>query len=647
MKFGNIEYLYLLWILPAMILAAVYAFRKKDQLLRMFADRELWDRLMPEVHRRRQVTKLLLLLAGVSLLLTALLSPRWGFHWQEIHRRGVDILVAVDVSESMLAEDIKPNRLERAKREITDLVNMLEGDRIGLIAFAGSAFLECPLTLDHGAFKMFLDYLDTDLIPVPGTDVGKAIQTAIKSFVPGRRASKALILITDGEDHPKEAERMAEDAKKKGIRIFPVGIGSEQGAPIPVQDGSGGFKKDRNGQVVLTKLDETSLQKIALLTGGNYVRSVTGDMDLKKIYEEVREKMEAGELQSTKRRRWEERFQWFLFGSLLLVTLEALLPERKRLSKRNAGHAGRILPTTRMFTFLPALCTILALSAGPVAAESAYEKIRQGEEAYGEERYDEALKEFLDAQVENPEDPLLQYNIGEAHYRMNSFTEAEAAFQSAANSGDPVLEEKSFYNLGNCAYRQGKLEEAVAYYQKALELTPEDEDARFNLEFVREEIKRRINESKEREEQQQQQQQQNQSCPNPQQQAGSDSSQEKQQQEQQSSPKEEQGGEKEKQQGAEKEENQASQRPQQQAGQQQEREGDQQPRQAQGTQKTEEQEASQAAAGQQQREGTGARMTPEEAERWLNTLDEEQKELAKKQIQKALGQGRYRPGKDW
>ena len=225
MNFAALECLYLLWILPAMLLLAVYSFRKKDQLLRLFADTELWDRLMPDVHRRRQTFKFLLLLAAVALLLTSLLRPRWGFHWEEIKRKGVDIIVAVDVSESMLAEDIQPNRLERAKREITDLVGMLQGDRVGLVAFAGAAFLECPLTLDYGAFRIFLDYLDTELIPVPGTAVGEAIQTAIRSFSTERRASKAIILITDGEDHPGEAEKAAEAAKEKGIRIFTIGVG--------------------------------------------------------------------------------------------------------------------------------------------------------------------------------------------------------------------------------------------------------------------------------------------------------------------------------------------------------------------------------------------------------------------------------------
>ncbi len=638
MKFESLEYLYLVWILPAMLLLAVYSFRKKDQLLATFVDRQLWDRLMPGVNRRRQVLKFVLLLAGVSLLLTAFLRPRWGFHWEEIQRRGVDIIVAVDVSESMLAEDIKPNRLERAKREITDLVSLLEGDRIGLIAFSGSSFLECPLTLDHSAFKMFLDYLDTDLIPVPGTDVGSAVQTAIESFVPGRRASRALILITDGEDHPKEAEKIAEEAKKKGIRIFTVGVGSEQGAPIPLQDGPGGFKKDRKGQVIMTRLDEVTLQKIALVTGGNYVRSVTGDMDLKKIYEEIREKMEEGELQSTKRRRWEERFQWFLFGSILLFTLEALLPERRRPGGvKGSSRASRPSLLTRLpILLLGGALFAHCISPGPAGAESLYAKINKAEKAYDQEQYEKALQAFLDAQVERPEDPLLQYNIAEAHYRMRNYQDAEASFLSATTGGEPVLEERSLYNLGNCAYRQGKLEDAVAYYQQALEIDPEDQDARFNLEFVREEIKRRINEAKEREEQQQQQQ--NQSCPNPQQQTGQDGSREKRedggQQEQQGNRGEDQGTEQEQQKAA---------GSQQQPG--QEPTGGETPSpMAQGSM---DQDASESAAQEGAAQARGAQMTQEEAERWLNTLDEEQKELAKKQIQKVMGQGRNRPAKDW
>ncbi len=610
MNFAALEYLYLFWILPAMVLLAIYSFRKKDQLLRLFADTELWDRLMPHVHRRRQTFKFLLLLAAVGLLLTSFLRPRWGFHWEEIKRKGVDLLVAIDVSESMLAEDIQPNRLERAKREITDLVGMLQGDRVGLVAFAGAAFLECPLTLDYGSFRIFLDYLDTELIPVPGTAIGEAIQTAIRSFSTERRASKALILITDGEDHPGEAEKAAKAAKEKGIRIFTIGIGSEHGAPIPLRGGKGDFKKDRKGQVVISKLRETALQKIALATGGSYVRSVSGDLDLKKIYEEeIRGKMEAGELKSTKKRRWEERFQWFLFGSILLLAFEAILPDRRRPPARRAERLRFASRKQAVWVSLLGLGLLCSLTRS-AEAESVYGKMKKAEESYEQEAYAEALEGFLDAQVERPEDIHLKYNIGITQYRMRGFGEAEEAFWAAANAGDPELKQQAFYNLGNSAYRQGKLEEAVAHYKQALDLDPEDEDARFNLEFVREEIKRRLNEAQEREKKEQEKREEGETCKQPQPQQG-----EKQQEESQGN--------------------------RQETAQQPEPTRQESPRQPEQGQERED------SAGARQQAGAAREMSPEEAERWLNTLDEEQKEMARKQVQKALGRSHRIPDKDW
>jgi len=330
MKFGNLNYLFLLWIVPVLVVFYLYAFRKRDKLLQLFCGKELVGELVPDFKRSRRGIKALLMLLSIIFGIVALTQPQWGFHWEEIKRVGVDIIVAIDVSESMLAEDVKPNRLERAKREIFDLIEMLEGDRVGLIAFAGTSFVQCPLTLDYGACKMFLDYIDTDLIPVPGTAIADVIRTAIKSFSKRERKSKALILITDGEDHEGEPIEAAKEAKKEGIKIFPIGVGQEGGAPIPLKDGSGGFKKDRQGDMVITHLDETILQKIALETGGSYVRSVTGDMDLDKIYREgIQQHIEQKQLKSTRKRRWEQRFQWFIVLTLLFICTEFFVSERK------------------------------------------------------------------------------------------------------------------------------------------------------------------------------------------------------------------------------------------------------------------------------------------------------------------------------
>jgi len=331
MRFGNLNYFFLLWIIPLLIAFYVYAFRSRDRLLAVFCGQKLQPVLLPDRQRGRRAIKAFLILGGITLGIFALTRPQWGFHWEDIKRVGVDIMVAIDVSESMLAEDVKPSRLERAKREVYDLIHMMEGDRIGLIAFAGTSFVQCPLTLDYGACKMFLDYIEPDLIPVPGTALADAIRNAIKSFNTKERKSKVLILITDGEDHEGAPLEAAREAKQEGIKIFTIGVGQDGGAPIPLRDGSGGFKKDRRGDMIITHLDEATLQKIALETEGSYVRSVTGDMDLDKIYKvDIKQHIEGKELSSTRQRRWEQRFQWFVCAALLLIAGEFFISERRK-----------------------------------------------------------------------------------------------------------------------------------------------------------------------------------------------------------------------------------------------------------------------------------------------------------------------------
>jgi Ca-activated chloride channel family protein len=268
-------------------------------------------------------------MATVFWILVALCRPQYGFQWEEVKRKGVDILVAMDVSSSMLAKDVDPNRLERARREVIDLLALLQGDRIGLIAFAGIPYLQCPLTLDYGAMELFMNYLDTDLIPVPGTAIADAIRLATDVFQKRQSKTKALILITDGEDHGGDPVAAAKEAKRSGVKIFTIGIGKEGGAPIPAASG-GGFRKDQQGNLILTKLDEKTLKEVALETDGAYVRSVTGDLDLEKIYlQEIRQGMEHVELKSSRRKRWEERFQWPLGFAMLFLFLEPFIPVRK------------------------------------------------------------------------------------------------------------------------------------------------------------------------------------------------------------------------------------------------------------------------------------------------------------------------------
>ena len=332
-KVGSTESLWLLWLVPATLAFYVYAFRTKTRLLRRFASAEMLERLTAGVSRPRQYFKAALVLLGLLAAVLSLAELKYGFAWEEITREGVDIVVALDVSDSMLVEDAESGgdlpRLERAKREIADLLRLMEGDRIGLVAFAGAAFVECPLTLDYGAAEIFLDAIDTELIPVKGTAIGDAIRTSVEAFEGSSHQSKAIILITDGEDHSGTALKAAEEAKLAGIRIFAIGIGRDEGSPIPGP--GGGFRRDRRGEIILSRLDETTLQKIALNTSGRYVRSVTGDVDLEQIYSQgIKATLKDEELGSKRRQRWEERYQWILAVALIALMLEPLISERSR-----------------------------------------------------------------------------------------------------------------------------------------------------------------------------------------------------------------------------------------------------------------------------------------------------------------------------
>jgi Ca-activated chloride channel homolog len=327
MRFGEPLYFYLIGLIPLLIAFLIWAEKKRGKLSAQFVDSSLLSRLVSpgiEEQRRRKTN---LLIWGLVFLMIALTQPRWGFQWEDLKQRGVDIIVALDVSNSMRATDIKPSRLERAKHKVADLLHMLKGDRVGLVAFAGTSFLHSPLTLDYQAAEMFLGTLDTDLIPLQGTALGHAIETSIHAFSTVEKKSKAILLITDGEDHEGTVLKAIQHAQQEGVKIFVIGIGRDEGVPVP--DPSGGFKRNRSGEIVLSKINEPLLEKIAVDTGGTYVRSVHGDMDLRTIYlEQIQQSLEKKELKSSRRKRWTERFQWLLFAGLLCLAGEKWVREK-------------------------------------------------------------------------------------------------------------------------------------------------------------------------------------------------------------------------------------------------------------------------------------------------------------------------------
>jgi Ca-activated chloride channel family protein len=343
--------LWLLVLVPALAGFLAVARRRQRRALEAFAEAPLVPRLTPEVAERRRLMRDVLRLAGLAACVVALAGPRWGFHWEEVRREGVDLLVALDTSKSMLAVDVKPNRLERAKLAILDLLALLEGDRVGLVAFAGTAFLQCPLTLDYDAFAQSLAAIDAGIIPRGGTALGRAIETGVTAFEGRQGKHAALILITDGENHEGDVDAAAALAAAQGIKIFTVGIGTPEGELIPLEQSDGGpFLKDRRGAVVKSRLDESVLQTIAEKTGGAYVRGSGGSLGLDTMFRDYIAGMERRELASTIERRYEDRFQTPLLLALLLLAVEALLgdrmrPWRPRLPRLRAfARFGRALP---------------------------------------------------------------------------------------------------------------------------------------------------------------------------------------------------------------------------------------------------------------------------------------------------------------
>jgi Ca-activated chloride channel family protein len=330
-RFANIEFLYALAVIPLMILVYWAFGRSRAKAVARFGNPSILERLAEDASRSKRLVKFIVLLSAVACLLIALADPRIGTRLEDVKQEGVDIFIALDVSLSMKSEDIKPNRLEKAKFEVRNLVSRLGGDRIGLIIFAGQAFTQFPLTTDYSAASMFLDIVDVDAVPVPGTDIGSAIERAVESFDFEETTTKVLVIITDGENTEGDAFDAAEDAAKKGVLIYTIGLGSPTGAPIPVYNAAGqqvDFKRDRGGAVVISKLDEASLQKLASIGSGKYFRGTNAQDELDEIYKNINalQKKEFGVKQFTD---YEDRFQFFLVPAILLLLAEVLMTENR------------------------------------------------------------------------------------------------------------------------------------------------------------------------------------------------------------------------------------------------------------------------------------------------------------------------------
>lgn len=493
MKFGASYFLYFLFFLPALWVFYKWAEKRKQKAKARFGNLELISKLEESHSAQKYNLKKYLLILSVFFLILALSRPQWGTRLVTMTREGIDILIALDVSASMSATDIRPNRLSKAKQEVNGFLDKLKGDRVGIVVFAGSAFIFCPLTMDYKAAQMFLDNVEIGVVPKPGTAIGDAIRTSMLGFNQKEKKHKVLILLTDGED-TGESDPLgaAEEATKEGIKIYSIGVGTEAGEPIPIQDEKGfvgGFKKDQEGNVVLSRLDQTTLQEIALKTGGKYYQATTGEMELDQIYNEV-SGMEKKELQGNLIIQYEERYQFFLFLSLILLIAEFFISDRRKIIPRmpvTTESLAKVGATTLIFLFA---------SVGVAWGDSYSSLNNKGNQMYKKGDFRKALEFYNQAGIENPDSPEIRYNLGNSLHQQKQWEGALQNYQKALQGTPDPNQAQIYYNLGNTFYRLDKYPEAIEAYKKCLEINPNDEDAKYNLEYTKKKLEEKKNQQK-------------------------------------------------------------------------------------------------------------------------------------------------------
>jgi Ca-activated chloride channel family protein len=499
----------LLFALPPLIFFLWWSWRKRDWLIAQFVRSRLLAHLTVGMSKTRLKIRAVLLVAAVTCLIFALARPQWGFAWEEAKQRGRDIIVAIDTSRSMLAEDVAPNRLVRAKLAALDLAHRARTDRLGLVAFAGTAFLQCPLTMDEDAFRQTVDAVDVGIIPQGGTAIAEAIAVATETFKENKENDKALVIFTDGEDHDGGALEAAKRAAQTGVRIFTIGVGTAEGDLLRQRgptDGSG-FIKDADGNVVKSHLDETLLRELAAAAKGFYLPLV-GANTIDLLYERGLAPLQERQIAERLVKRYHERFQWPLSLAIVLLLLEMFLPDRKlvRRPEQPPAHAS--------IAGFEKVVALLALMAWPWAGQAA--SSGKALHYYQNGQYDRATQEYEQLLRKHPDDARLHFNAGAAAYQAGKFDDAGKDFNAALHSPDLPLQQPTFYNLGNTLYRLGEQapdpskkseawEESVKSYEAALQLDPHDADARFNLELV----KKRLEELKKQQSQSQKSQDKN------------------------------------------------------------------------------------------------------------------------------------------
>ena len=485
-RFANSEYFYLLALIPVLIILFSWMMLWRKRALQRFGESPVIALLIPEKTDSKLILKFVLMMLACGLLIFVLAGPQTGSRLEKIQRKGIDLIIALDVSNSMLAQDIKPNRLERSKQAISRLVDKLQGDRIGLIVFAGKAYTQLPITTDYAAAKLFVSTVNPGMIPTQGTAIGDAIALAIQSFGNSIK-NKAIIIISDGEDHQGSVLDQTELAASKGIQVYTIGMGLPEGVPIPQYQGNAvvGYKKDREGKTVVSKLDETLLQQIATIGKGMYVRATNSETGLNKIFDDINA-LQKSEIESRQFSDFENQFQYFLVIALVLLILDLFIFEKKTFWMKH------IRPFSAVFL------VFISLSG---FSQKEYRYLREGNREYQKREFAEAEKDYRKALEINKESVKGQFNLGTAVYQGKNYKESAGIYSGL---GEQKLDRKTrsevFHNMGNSLLEDKDYTKSIDAYKQALISDPTDLDTKYNLEYAKMMLKQ----------QQQQQQKQNQ-----------------------------------------------------------------------------------------------------------------------------------------
>ena len=491
----KLEHAQVLWlaaaVIPALIGFLIWSWRVKQKLILQFVASRLASSLTVGVSPVREKVRLALMVAAVAGILFALARPQWGFAWEEAKQQGLDIIVAIDTSKSMLARDTLPNRLDRAKLAVIDLMRLAQSDRMGLVVFAGDAFLQAPLTLDEQAFQQAVDAVSVGIVPVGGTSLSAAIRTTLAAFEKGNDNHKVMVLFTDGEDHDVDTDTTAavKEAAEAGMRIFTIGVGTPEGEMLRTTDeqGNTSFVKDDEGNAVKSRLNEKLLREIATEASGFYL-PLQGASPMDTLYARGLAPLPKSEETTRLTRVYQERYHWFLGFAVLCLIIEALVPERSR-----ARRTASVAPVLQKVA--AALVLLLIPLSGVGSPSSAFKQFQSGD-------FTNAFAEYERLSQQKTNDYRLHYDAGAAAYNARKLDAAEQQFNAALNSpgiiSDPQNQQRTYYNLGNTLYLMGVAaqepdkkealwKEAITNFSSAIHMT-NDLDASNNLAFVQQKL---------------------------------------------------------------------------------------------------------------------------------------------------------------